>query len=93
MGHPRKKKLLIFTGMGPDMASTNYFLLTVMTVFLHYIWQCKLRKNIPSFEGLLNEIFYSVDNIVKCSSIIRNYMNFNLPLCRDWTAETSRRRF
>jgi hypothetical protein len=90
---PDRKKLLVFTGMGPDLANINLFLLTVMTVFLHYIWQCKLRKNLPSFEGLLNEIFYSVDNIVKCSSIIRNDMNFNLPLCRDWTAETSRRRF
>jgi hypothetical protein len=85
---PDRKKLLVFTGMGPDLASTIFFLLTVMTVFFTLHMAVSL-----TFEGLLNEIFYSVDNIVKCSGIIRNDMNFNLPLCRDWTAETSRRRF
>jgi hypothetical protein len=86
-------KKFLFTGMGPDFTEPNFFLLTVMSIGLHFIWQCKLQKRLPVNEGLLNEIFFVAGNIIKVSNNMRNTMNLNLPLCRNWAAESSRRRF
>jgi hypothetical protein len=86
-------KKFLFTGMGPDFTEPNFFLLTVMSIGLHFIWQCKLQKRLPVTEGLLNEIFFVAGNIIKLSNNMRNTMNLNLPLCRNWAAESSRRRF
>jgi hypothetical protein len=87
------QKKLLFTGMGPDFTEPNFFILTIMSIAMHYIWQCKLQKNMPSLEGLLNEVFFVGGNILKVSNLMRNTMNLNLPLCRDWAAESGRRDF
>jgi hypothetical protein len=87
------QKKMQFTGMGPDFTEPNFFILTIMSIAMHYIWQCKLQKNLPSLEGLLNEIFFIGGNILKVSNTMRNAMNLNLPLCRNWAAESGRRDF
>jgi hypothetical protein len=84
---------MLFTGMGPESTEPNFFLLTIMSIALFYIWQCKLQKKLPVMEGLLNEIFFTAENILKVSSLMKLTMNLNLPLCRNWTDESSRRRF
>jgi hypothetical protein len=86
-------KRLLFTGMDPEMSTPNFFLLTVMTTVLFYVWQCKLQKKVPTLESLLNDLFFTAENILKASNIMVNDMNLNLPLCRNWEAEASRRRF
>jgi hypothetical protein len=87
------QKKILFTGMGPDFNEPNIFLLTIMSIALHFIWQCKLQKKLPTLEGMLNDIFFIAESILKTSNVVLNAMNLNLPLCRDWAAESGRRRF
>jgi hypothetical protein len=83
----------LFTGLLPENTTQNSFLLLVVTTILNFVWQCKLQKKLPTLENLLNDLYFSADAVIKCSLVIRDAMNLNLPLCRSWRAEADRRRF
>jgi hypothetical protein len=86
-------KKIFFTGLLQDAVGVNLFILTVTSVILFYIWQCKLQKKIPTYEAMLNELYFTTDAILKLNSLIRDDMNLNLPLCRNWPAESGRRQY
>jgi hypothetical protein len=89
-----EQQVKTFTFLGeinPDYQN-NFFISTVAIYLSFFIWQCKLQKKIPLMENCLNDIFYSVDIIRRISSKFREHMNLNLPLCRVWSEEASRRR-
>jgi hypothetical protein len=85
-------KNFIFTGRAPNISETNLFISSVSIIFNFYIWQCKLQKKLPTPAALENELFYSLENILRTSNTIRNDMQLNLPLCRNWQDEAGRRR-
>jgi hypothetical protein len=84
-------KKFIFLGQMPNSEVHNFFIETISISICFYLWQCKLQKILPSQEGLLNELFYSVENIRRISPVLRNDMNLKLPLCRFWSNEASQR--
>jgi hypothetical protein len=89
------KKKFLFTGTNWDTdIIDNFFLSTVAVILMFYIWECKLRKRLPTTEGMANDLFYNMENIRRASSTLRMHMAKvnNLLLCRIWTAEVSRRR-
>jgi hypothetical protein len=85
-------KKFIFTGIIPGITKPNSFLMTMASAITYYIWQCKLQKKSPSFEGLNNDIFFNVENMLRCNMNLRIDMDLNLPLCRSWKDEAARRR-
>jgi hypothetical protein len=48
-------------------------------------------KKIPLLENCLNDVFYSVEIIRRINNKLREDMFLNLPLCRNWSEEASRR--
>jgi hypothetical protein len=88
----QRLKMFIFTGAAPDISEDDNFFLRVISLHINYfIWQCKLQKQIPLLENCLNEVFYSVEIIRRINNKLREDMLLNLPLCRNWSEETSRR--
>jgi hypothetical protein len=85
-------KKFIFTGIIPGLTKLNGFLMTMASATTYYIWQCKLQKKSPSVQGLKNDIFFNVKNILRCNMRLRMDMDLNLPLCRFWRDEAERRR-
>jgi hypothetical protein len=69
-----------------------FFISTVATMLNFFIWQCKLQKKIPVIEKWYYELFYAVEIIRHISNNMRADMNLNLPMCRNWSEEASRRR-
>jgi hypothetical protein len=84
-------KKFIFNGSMPENTTLNFFVLTVSTHINFYIWQCKLQKKLPVQTALYNEIFYNIENIRVICPRLRDDMYLNLPLCRNWAAESSSR--
>jgi hypothetical protein len=70
----------------------NHFLEILSITAMFFLWNCKLQKKRPSYSGLLNEIFFEIDKLKKISSKLREAMNINLTLCRDWNTEAGFRR-
>jgi hypothetical protein len=70
----------------------NFFISTVAITLNYFVWQCKLQKKIPVSENWYNELFYAVEIIRRISNNLRADMSLNLPLCRNWSEESSRRR-
>jgi hypothetical protein len=47
-----RKKLFFFLGSNPNTGKTdNYFILTIASVAMYYIWECKLKKKHPNLNG------------------------------------------
>jgi hypothetical protein len=69
----------------------NFFVNTISLVIMWSIWECKLQKKIPVSEKIANDVFFQVENIRRASSALRDSMMLNLQLCRNWSAEVSRR--
>jgi hypothetical protein len=89
----RKKRAFFFTGSNPATGKVdNMFLLGIATVSMYHIWECKLKKTIPTIMGLTNEIFWSMDIATKLCRRISEDMSNNLHICRIWRAEASARR-
>jgi hypothetical protein len=84
-------KKFVFTGILPNSQTPNRFLMTIATSINYYTWQCKLQKKSPSIEGLKNDLFYGVENILRSNRQIRLDMINDLPLCRSWHNEAGRR--
>jgi hypothetical protein len=88
-----KKKKFIFLGTNPVTDIIDNFFLELLSIILTwYIWECKLQKKLPSYSGLLNEVFFTMDKMVKFSSKLRDAMTINLTLFRVWNAEIGFRR-
>jgi hypothetical protein len=88
-----EQKKLFFLGVNPiDDSNKNSFLFCVIMHFMHFIWQCKLQKKLPTMQNLLNDIFYNVETIRKNCGEIRDNMANNLTICRIWNDEAGRRR-
>jgi hypothetical protein len=86
------KKRFLF--LGYDTVSDiydNFFISTLALVIMLSVWECKLQKKIPVSEKIANDVFFHVENIRRASSAIRPYMTLNLHICRNWSAEVSRR--
>jgi hypothetical protein len=81
----------VFTGILPNMLTPNRFLMIIASTINYYTWQCKLQKKSPSIEGLKNDLFYGVENILHSNRQIRLDMINDLPLCRSWHNEAGRR--
>jgi hypothetical protein len=84
-------KNFIFTGTAPNTDQKNFFISVLSIVFNYYIWQCKLQKRLPAPAALYNEIFYTMENIRRTSTTLRQDMQLNLPLCRNWNDEAAQR--
>jgi hypothetical protein len=84
-------KKFVFTGILPNMTIPNRFLMIIASSINYYTWQCKLQKKSPSIEGLKNDLFYGVENILRSNRQIRLDMINDLPLCRSWNNEAGRR--
>jgi hypothetical protein len=88
-----KKKNYLFLGINPLTGKIdNVFLELLSIILMWYIWECKLQKKQPVYSGLLNEIFFTIDKMVKTSGKLREAMTINLTLFRVWNAEIGFRR-
>jgi exonuclease III len=88
-----KKKKFLFTGINPLSNKIDNFFLELLSITLAwYIWECKLQKKQPVYSGLLNEVFFTMDKMVKFSGKLRDAMTINLTLFRVWNAEIGFRR-
>jgi hypothetical protein len=88
-----EKKSFLFTGINPITNSNeNCFLSSIAKLICYYIWDCKLKKTVPSVQSLTNDVFYNLENMRKANSAISNAMTLNLLLCRNWAEATSHRR-
>jgi hypothetical protein len=88
-----KVRKFIFMGQSHFSDSIdNFFISTVAITLNYFVWQCKLQKKIPVSENWYNELFYAVEIIRRISNNLRADMSLNLPLCRNWSEESSRRR-
>jgi hypothetical protein len=88
-----KVRKFIFMGQSHFSDSIdNFFISTVAITLNYFVWQCKLQKKIPVSENWYNELFYAVEIIRRISNNLRVDMSLNLPLCRNWSEESSRRR-
>jgi hypothetical protein len=86
-----KIKKLFFFGINPlTNKIDNFFISTVAITAMHFIWECKLQKKIPVIGNMLNDIYFNFGNISSYSSRIRDDMNLNLALCRNWNEEVRR---
>jgi hypothetical protein len=86
------KKKFFFMGYDPITERfDNFFVNTVSLVIMWSVWECKLQKKIPVSEKIANDVFFQVENIRRASSALRDSMMLNLLLCRNWSAEVSRR--
>jgi hypothetical protein len=88
-----KLKKFFFLGTNPrsDKIDNMFFVILKITV-MFYFWECKLQKKQPSYSGLLNEVFFSIEKIRLFSGKLREAMNIDLNLFRVWQAEVSNRR-
>jgi hypothetical protein len=87
------KKLFIYTGTNCLTGNIdNRFIRALSVHFCFYIWECKLQKKLPTAESLYNDLFYSIKNMRKASSIMQQAYNLNLHICRSWAIEASSRR-
>jgi hypothetical protein len=88
-----QKKEFMFIGNTNDINfANNYFLRTVSILLLFIIWEHKLSKKIPVYQTVLNSFFFEMENIRKVNAKLRDNMQLNLALCRDWAEHVSRRR-
>jgi hypothetical protein len=88
-----QKKEFMFIGNTNDINfANNYFLRTVSILLLFIIWEHKLSKKIPVYQTVLNSFFFEMENIRKVNAKLRDNMQLNLALCRDWAENVSRRR-
>jgi hypothetical protein len=88
-----EKKSFLFTGINPITNSNeNCFLSSIAKLICYYIWDCKLKKTVPSVQSLTNDVFYNLENMRKANSAITNAITLNLLLCRNWAEATSHRR-
>jgi hypothetical protein len=88
-----KKERFFFTGSNPATGKVdNMFLLALAMVIMFYIWECKLKKTMPTIMGLTNEIFWTMDIAIKLNRRLSEDMTNNLHICRIWKAEASARR-
>jgi hypothetical protein len=74
---------LWFFGKMPESDELNSFILLVTMLCNLYIWELKLRKNRGSVAGMLNEVLYLADGILRVNrnfSEQKNKLNYNL--CR-----------
>jgi hypothetical protein len=86
------KKNFLFLGINPDSRKRdNFFVSTIAISIMRFIWECKLQKHIPVAESLANDIFFNIESIRRASSTLKMSMNLDLSLCRNWSAEISRR--
>jgi hypothetical protein len=91
-GNDLAMKNFIFTGMIVGIKPQNFFLSTVAMVFNYEIWRAKLQRKIPSFNSILNNLVFTVENIRQACNNMRQDMQLNLPLCRNWHDEAAQRR-
>jgi hypothetical protein len=88
-----KLKKFFFTGINPISGlHDNFFLQAIAILAMFYIWECKLQKRLPTYMGLLNEMFWTGELIRRNSSLFRESMIINLYICRSWQEEAGRRR-
>jgi hypothetical protein len=86
------KKNFLFLGINPATGKRdNFFVSTIAISIMRFIWECKLQKQIPVAESLANDIFFNIEGIRRASSTLKMSMNLDLSLCRNWTAEITRR--
>jgi hypothetical protein len=52
----------------------------------------KITKKTPNLNSILNSLVYTVENIRQISNLMRQDMQLNLPLCRNWQDEAAQRR-
>jgi exonuclease III len=70
----------------------NLFFEILTKVFMFSIWESKLNKKLPSFMKVLNDCYFLIDAMRRCSNKLRQDMNVDLTICRDWNEQASRRR-
>jgi exonuclease III len=87
-----KKKFFLLGHLKTMDSFDNFFIITIAMSCMFYIWECKLKKQIPAYMSLLNDMYYSVENIRRISGKIREAMSLNIAICRSWHEEAQRRR-
>jgi hypothetical protein len=83
---PDFKRLWCLTGLVPANNENDRFFYVLTSILFNYVlWQCKIKRLLPSTVTALYDIDFMFDNICKVSSRIRTLaMTNNSPLCRRW---------
>jgi hypothetical protein len=83
---PDSRRLWCFTGLVPVNNDNDRFFYVLTSILLNYVlWQCKIKKLLPSTVTILYDIDFMFENICTVSSRIRVLaMTNNSLLCRRW---------
>jgi hypothetical protein len=87
IANDHEKRLCYMTGIARNAGDDRYiFVLT--SVFINYtMWQFKLRKTVPSYASIVNDVDNLFESAASVSDLVQNIANTNaLPICRRWTA-------
>jgi hypothetical protein len=87
------KKMLCVAGCNPIGSQSYNLFVSLTSIFYNYtIWQSKLKKIVPSFATICNEVDNYFDNAVTCSNFVKDLAIENVsPICRRWRERYNRR--
>jgi hypothetical protein len=85
---PESKRLWYLTGLVPANNENDRFFYVLTSIIFNYVlWQCKVKRRVPSTVTALYDVDFLFDNICNVSSRIRTLaMTNNSQLCRRWRA-------
>jgi hypothetical protein len=69
----------------------NSFLELLSGATMYAIWQCKLKKTIPTFLKVINDWDFLINNARAFNQKLRMDMTINLHICREWDNTVSGR--
>jgi len=79
------RRKFFFTGIYNEDNTINIFMQIVALTCQYIIWECKLKKKLPSYRSFKLEFFYMLKGMDLCTNFLRLERNkINFLLCRDW---------
>jgi hypothetical protein len=82
------KRRMYMSGIVTNLSAADNFFYKVTSIILNFnMWECKLKKKIPSIATVRSEFFYVFDNVLSNSPKLKEMtLLSNIPPCRRWRA-------
>jgi hypothetical protein len=74
------------SGIVTNLPAADNFFYKVTSIILNFnMWECKLKRKIPSIAAVRSEFFYVFNNVLSNSPKLKELaLLSNIPPCRRW---------